>query len=251
MRNAIKIVAAIPMGLFCALGCAQEEQQETETYIYSTYFVCDVTQQEAVDALVEAETAPIYEAAMADGSISGWGWLAHHTGGKWRRVLYSTANSMDGLFAAQTAIQEASADLDPDNLFGSACNAHDDYVWKTESGNVFDGPRGPVGFSVYFICDQATEERADEIVESALADIYNAHVGDGMLTSWGWSSHQIGGKYRRLNTMTAANISDLLKARNSVIEAMFGDDGPAAAAEFNEICNDHSDYIWDIQIESP
>jgi len=29
--------------------------------------------------------------------VSAWGWLAHHTGGKWRRGLYRTAPTIDGL----------------------------------------------------------------------------------------------------------------------------------------------------------
>jgi hypothetical protein len=68
--------------------------------------------------------------------------------------------------------------------------------------------------------------------------------------SWGWSSHQVGGTIRRLQTMTGANHKDLLKARGELIELMYTDDN-AAGKEFTTICGSHVDYMWDIQIENP
>jgi hypothetical protein len=38
--------------------------------------------------IFELAYLPAFEAAVADGTITSFGWLAHHTGGKWRRVLY-------------------------------------------------------------------------------------------------------------------------------------------------------------------
>ena len=40
--------------------------------------------------------SPVYEAAVKDGTISSYGWLAHQTGGKWRRADYFTAGSVQG-----------------------------------------------------------------------------------------------------------------------------------------------------------
>lgn len=250
MRTALKVALATTLGMFCALGFAQEEE-ETDTFIYATYFYCDVTKQDDVDKIAEEQIAVTYNAGVEDGTIGGWGWLAHQTGGKWRRILYHTSDSIGGLLDAQKKLGAAGAASDPNNEFGQICGAHDDYIWKAETGNIFDGPRGEAGLSAYFICDVAREERADEIVASTLSGIFNDHVGEGQLTSWGWSSHQIGGKYRRLNTMSAANYTDLLAARDSILEAMYGDDGPAEAIEFTEICGGHADYLWDIQIENP
>jgi len=50
--------------------------------------------------------------------------------------------------------------------------------------------------------------------------------------------------------MTAPSHKALLEARDGLIEAMYGDDN-ATGAEFTEICSSHSDYMWDIQIETP
>jgi hypothetical protein len=75
-------------------------------------------------------------------------------------------------------------------------------------------------------------------------------VKAGKLTSWGWQSHWVGGKYRRLQTMTGSDHKSLLKARGELIEEMYAEDSKAGE-EFTDICGSHSDYMWNIQIETP
>jgi hypothetical protein len=58
----------------------------------------------------------------------------------------------------------------------------------------------------------------------------------------------VGGKYRRLATMTADDWPTLLKMRGEIFEAMDKQDNPLADY-FGEICGSHSDYLWDIQFE--
>jgi hypothetical protein len=82
--------------------------------------------------------------------------------------------------------------------------------------------------------------------------IYDQAVADGKLTSWGWSQHWVGGKYRRLLTMTAADHKSLLNTRNALIEAAFDAEGmEEIGTEFTDICGSHSDYMWDIEHEKP
>jgi hypothetical protein len=230
---------------------AQEEEKEDDSYIYATYFYCKTSTQEKADELIKANSAPIYDAAVADGTIKGWGWLAHHTGGKWRRIQYHSSDSIAGLLAAQETIGDRmdAAAGDTDDGFGEICGAHDDYIWKSVAGNGLNADRGKVGLSVYHVCDISKEERGDEIVKNVFAPIYDKAVADGKINSWGWSSHIIGGKYRRLGTMTGANYPDLLKARGEILEAVYGDGDNAEANEFSDICTSHSDYLWDIQHE--
>ena len=77
-------------------------------------------------------------------------------------------------------------------------------------------------------------------------------VGDGKIASWSWLSHFIGGKYRRLQSMTGDSHKAVLSARDDLIEALYGGDEPdAAAVEFSEICGSHSDYMWDTTLTSP
>ncbi|MGI9263708.1 MAG: hypothetical protein ACR2QU_02190 [Gammaproteobacteria bacterium] len=248
MKVLFSLAALVPVVFLSTGAVAQDEKEAPESYVYATYFVCDVTKQDRADEIVKSQDAPVYDAAVKDGTITGWGWLAHHTGGKWRRILYSSATSMEALFAAQAKINEARED---NSEFGSICNAHDDYVWHGKAGtggNLLASERGKVGLSAYHICKMSEEEKADELVKTVFAPVYDAHVGDGKLRSWGWSEHIIGGKYRRLATFTADDLPTLFKMRGSIFEALEDND---KADEFSKICGSHSDYIWEIQIENP
>jgi len=230
---------------------AQDEDEGTKNFTYATYFYCDVTQQERADEIVKADNAPVYDQLVKEGVITAWGWMAHHTGGKWRRVQYYQAPSVDGLLDAQAEMNKRldAAGGDADNEFGKICNSHEDYIWEVEAGSAGDG-RGEAGFSVYYTCDESKEERADEIWKKDFAPILNKYVADGKFTSWGWSSHWVGGSYRRLQTMTAKDHKSLLAARAELIESMYGNDS-TVGAEFSAICGSHSDYMWDIEMETP
>ena len=235
--------------VLCSPAFAQEEE-ETSTFTYATYFYCDVAGQEQADELFKKNSAPVLDAMVKDDVISSWGWLAHHTGGQWRRIQYYQADSVNALLEAQTEMNKrlAAANPTPDSTFGKICSAHDDYVWEVVAGSASDS-RGKAGFSVYYTCDQMQEERADEIFKKDLAPIFDKLVADGKFTSWGWSSHLIGGEYRRLQTMTAKNFETLLDTRAELIDEMYKE-GFEAGGEFNSICGDHVDYLWDIQLES-
>lgn len=243
------IVATLTCLAAAPLTGAAEEHEPDETYIYATYMVCDTSRQDEADKIFEEVHKPVLEAAKRDGTIRGWGWLVHHTGGQWRRIRYHSAGSMEALLAALDTIgdrmDEAAGD---DDTFGQICNAHDDYIWRSVAGSgggPATGPRGKVGMSAYHVCKMSQEDRADELVKSVFGPIYDAHVGDGKLRSWGWSEHIVGGKYRRLATMTADDWPTLLKMRAAVFEALDELDNPLAD-EFSEICGSHADYLWEI-----
>jgi len=247
LKKSIILVSLAAVG---SVALAQEEEA-AKNFTYATYFYCDVNGQDRVDEIVKTVNAPVYDQLVKDGVITAWGWLAHHTGGKWRRIQYYQAPSVNGLLDAQ---EEMGKRLDgvndaADNEFGKICNSHQDYIWEVESGWSGEG-RGDAGFSVYYKCDESREERADEIWAKDFTPVLNKFVTDGKLTSWGWSSHWVGGAYRRLQTMTGPNHKALLSARAELIEAMYGEDNKAGA-EFSDICGSHSDYMWDIQHETP
>jgi hypothetical protein len=238
--TALALLLVIPFSL-----AAEEEKKDT--YIYATYFYCDTATQEKADELVKKNTAPINDAATADGTITGWGWLAHHTGGKWRRIQYHMSDTLDGLFSAQDILAERAEKAGVANDgFAEICSSHDDYIWKMESGNGMNSDRATAALSVYHVCDLNREQRADEIMEKVFSPVYNKAVTDGKIKSWGWSSHVMGGKYRRLGTMTAESYPALMSAWGEILDAIYGDGDNAEANEFSEICSSHSDYLWDI-----
>jgi len=234
------------MSLVSMAVVAQDE--EPASFSYATYFHCNVGMEDAADALMERD-APIIDGLVEDGSIKGWGWLAHHTGGSWRRIRYHMSDSAEGALAALETIGDAIAEVhgedDPaGDAFSKACPRHDDYLWQNEAGTS-SGERGSVGFSVYHFCDINREERADEIVNEHIAPILDKMVEDGKITTWGWLSHVIGGKVRRLQTMTADDIGSLLSARQEAIATIYAEESEAGA-EFSEICGPHADYIWNL-----
>jgi hypothetical protein len=249
MTNLKRSLVLLGLVLLCCPAFAQEEEA-TSNFTYATYFYCDVAGQDQADELFKKNSAPVLDAMVKDGVISGWGWLAHHTGGQWRRIQYYQADSVNGLLDAQTEMNKrmAAANPTPDNTFGKICSAHEDYIWEVVAGAAGDS-RGEAGFSVYYTCDQSQEERADEIFKKDFAPVFDKFVADGKFSSWGWSSHLIGGEYRRLQTMTAKDFKSLLNARTELIDEMYKE-GFEAGAEFNSICNSHVDYLWDIQVES-
>jgi len=250
----ISILGIATLGFLWAGMTLAQEDEEATTFSYATYLYCDTSRESEADEDTAADVA-VMDKLVADGAITGWGWLAHHTGGQWRRLRYHTADSLEGAFDGLQAINEALTaaagdDDDDSDSDGVACPRHDDYVWQTKSSGAGDDGRGDVSFSVYFLCDITREGRADEIVDEHIAPILNKIVEDGGLNSWGWLSHSIGGKYRRLQTMTAPDVKTVLAARATVLAEVYAE-GNELGDEFAQICGKHTDYLWNIVHETP
>lgn len=255
----IKILVAT-LGLTAlTLSCiAQEEEEGPIAYTYATYFYCDGGPLSAADEAI-AEDADRMNGFVEDGTILRWGYLAHHTGGQWMRAIYYQADSVEALLNAYDTMgngddgdedggdDAADAEADEGPTFGEVCPRHEDYIWQVDNGSASE-TRGAAGFSVYYVCDVAREERAGEIVDDHIAPILNGFVEEGKLSSWGWSTHLVGGKYRALQTMTAPDMQSLMAARGDVISAVYAEDSEAGD-EFADICGPHVDYLWDIQNE--
>lgn len=251
-----KFITSFAVSMLLPLSAFAAEKEPAEMYTYATYFTCDADKEAGVDDLIKNSYANFYNAAVKEGKIVSWGWLSHHSGGQWRRILYHTGPSIESLFTAQDFIgEQAEKELGTAaDALSKGCPHHDDYVWQFVDGNGKIGEalkRGKAGMSVYFECSMTGDQRADEIVNKTFAPIYNEFIGEGKLTSWGWSSHVIGGKYRKLATMTAANYGDLLKARTAILEKIWDNGDNKESAEFNEICDSHQDYLWNIVHEKP
>ncbi len=92
------------------------------------------------------------------------------------------------------------------------------------------------------------EDESDSLVKQVFAPVYDRMVTDGTLKSWGWNEHIVGARYRRLATITAADVGALMKARAAIVAAM--DKNPLQHT-FDTICGSHADYIWEIKSETP
>ena len=200
--------------------------------------------------------APIYDEAVASKQIQAWGWLAHSTGGEWRRAVYFVVPGRDAMFAATDAIYERLGKERPlaGREYQEICYAHNDYIWRRIAGSQPGGEtaqrRPAEAFSTYMECDSAREDRADEIVKSVMAPLYDAQVAAHNLSSWNWFEHYVGSKYRRLAVVDGPSFKAIFDACDAIIEEL-QEKHADVAKEFNEICPSHQDYMWDIQIAKP
>lgn len=249
MRNLFKGAVALQCCvLLIVAGTAQAADEPAEVFVYGTYSVCDLTGQDRADEIFMQLDKPIYDAAVADGTLSSYSYYAHHTGGKWRRGMFFVAPSIAELLDAQKKIGDQIDAKNPDlNTEASQiCNEHEDYIWRSVAGKTGKAEPGNAVFSVYFVCD-SRESQADALVEQVIAPVYDKMVDDEKLTSWGYLEHIVGGHVRRIATMSATDMKSLMAARSEINQAL--SDNPLGDT-FTEICSAHEDYMWEVKASS-
>jgi hypothetical protein len=245
--------AVLPACLSLAFGAAANAQDKTpERYIYATYSYCDFSKQERYDEIFDQVERPVRDAAVKDGTINLYSYLAHQTGGQWRRASVHGAGSIQALLDAQKKMGDQADAVEKNKRLGAEasaiCPSHDDYIWRAVAGNVGTTNRGGAAFSTYYVCDQTRESEADAIVTGMLAPVFDKMVTDGKLKSWGWMEHIVGGKYRRLATISASDVAALMTARAAMVEALQDN---AGGDVLTDICGEHTDYIWEIRAQAP
>lgn len=97
----------------------------------TTYYVCDIAREARADEIFTEMLAPILNQHTGEGAFNGWTWLAHDTGGWFRRALSIDAVDGPTLFAHRDAMladaQDALADAGAE--FNEICGSHVDYQW--------------------------------------------------------------------------------------------------------------------------
>ena len=254
--NKLSILVSLLATLFLAESVLAQDEGAQTLYAYATYFVCTPDGESRADEIISSSFKPNYDAAVEQGDISSWSWMQHFVGGYWRRVLVITARDMDSLLDASGALGEIIEDQTPEagRAFSGICSSHEDYIWESVDGvspGTTAGNRGTAGFTVYFECDLNGEDRADELMRNAIGPIYDRHVSESGLSTWNWLKHNVGGDYRRILTMTAADHKTLMKTRADILAAFDDRRAERALKEMNDICYKHRDYMWDILIQSP
>lgn len=252
-RHLAGLIASIT---FLPVAIVAQDEGTATGFAYVTYFECSQAAEARADEIVSRNYAPHYNTALEQGDIASWGWLAHYVGGKWRRALVLTATNLDDLLDAAGALGEIIAEATPEagRAFSEACPKHEDYIWETApgiGGVVLGQERAAAGFSVYFQCDPAREERADEIMRDVLGPIYDQQIANGGLATWSWLKHNVGGEFRRLLSSTGSDHKSIMKARTAIVAQFNQGRTKRGFTQFNEICPRHQDYMWDIQIENP
>lgn len=234
------------------LSTDAQESEAPERYSYVTYYACDVATQGNMDNVVATNEYAVFDKWVEEGKLISWGYLSHFTGGRWRRAQYHVSATLEDALNSQNSVfrEIYSGNRAGGQARSEACETHDDYIWAFNQGSAAGTDRGDVSLSVYFVCNVADQMRADEIFRQAFAPRYNQLQQDGKIGSWGWQSHVLGGEYRRLLTVTGDSYADVVTAREITLQYV-NQNHSALGREFAQICNTHTDYLWDIVHETP
>ena len=251
MKTTRKYVALACMSLIPMAAIAQDDSAALG-YSYVTYYVCDMATQGNMDNIVASNEYEAFDKWVEDGKLMSWGYLSHFTGGRWRRAQYHVSPTLEDALKNQVDLVR---EIYTDNRAGGqarseACESHDDYLWALDQGSPPGTERGDVSLSVYFICSTADQARADEIFALAYAPKLNEMQKEGKVASWSWQSHVLGGEYRRLQTVTGADLASVTTARMEAIQHV-NENHNALGREFSQICGSHDDYLWNIVHEAP
>ncbi|NIW35399.1 MAG: hypothetical protein GWN32_02220 [Gemmatimonadetes bacterium] len=107
----------------------------------------------------------------------------------------------------------------------------------------------PVVGAQYWNCRTSGLERADEIMRDVILPVIKVHVDAGHLTGANWLGHQIGGGWDRALATFAPSMDALLDMRAAILSEL-NSEHAEAVEEFNNICGNHADYLWQNQVSS-
>ena len=219
-------------------------QDEASAVVFGIYYRCTQGEETRADEVFAASLAPVVQRHVDSGDLTGYLWLSHVQGGTWRRLFAITGEDIPTMMDAREAI-ENEADANALAELSSVCPSHDDYIWTGVENSPLDPDAvGGATLSAYHSCDMSREERADEIFAELLAPLYQKHMDAGDLASWGYYAHRIGGRFRRLETMSGTDHKTLLATQGNIYTEA-GEINAEALQEFRQICTWHSDYMWE------
>jgi len=231
--------------------CVQAQTPPPTTIVMGTYYQCIQGDASRADTIYKEHVAPVMKAEQAAGRIASYGWAKHYSGGDWRRLEYVTGTDLDKLLDSRASLiksMQSAENVKVMDEFDRVCPSHDDYVWgskaSSQAPDAVARVRSPFSMSTYYVC-HAQEAEADEIVAAVYAPVLNQRVKEGKIASWNWLEHRMGGKYRRLLVVDGADDKALEKNWASLDEAL-DKASPALSRRFTEICESHTDYIWDL-----
>lgn len=227
---------------------AAAQEKANPIFIYARYFHCNNGILDHADDAVRKLHKPALEEMIKQKAVDSWGWLGRNTGGEWARAGYLTGQSVKAVLAAADTLEIKSDHHPPQITFDQACSSSEDYIWHVLAGNDARGHRGIAAFSTYYVCDQTREKQADALVKQVLGPVYDKLVANDDLTTWAWAEHIVGGKYRRLATMTARSMDALIAVREKLVAA--AEHEPLDEA-LTSICGSHQDYIWNVKDQGP
>jgi hypothetical protein len=255
MQKRLWGVCCLFLGCLALLGAPALAAQNSPTpTVMATYYRCVQGDVARADAIFKEHVTPFLKSEQAAGRIIAFGWQKHWSGGDWRRLFYVTGTDPDKLLDSYMALikmgqsPEHAKAMDE---FDRICSSHDDYTWRpvaaSQSAADIGRVRSPYAMSTYYICN-SHENEADFIVKTVFAPILNQRVKDGKIASWIWQEHLMGGKYRRMLVVDGASVKALMQNWAS-LQTDLEKANKDLSNRFTEICDSHSDYIWETGTE--
>lgn len=230
-------------GALLVISSPSAAQSQT---LIGQYYRCDTAYEEEADFIVNTVFSPIFDRHEAAGGISGWGWVQHAAGGPWRRIFTITAADRTAALNSWSEMNQELRSEHPNatHRFNEICGSHDDYIWNLEAASEGTDPGSTpeAWISTYFVCNEAKESRADEL-QAHIAAAYDARIAAGEISGWSWYSHEVGGRFRRLLTVSGTDFPSILDGREVALADLEGQHAEALE-EFSSICTGHVDYLW-------
>ncbi len=241
-----RIGLAVAAGMIVLAPSAFAQDAAPRPVIFGMYLRCNQGHEARADEIARGVFGPIIQKHVDMGHLSGWVWLSHVQGGSWRRVMALVGTDIDVMMDTREQIVDefTSQHADAAEEFGSVCGSHDDYIWIGISTSTPDPSAvGNATLSTYYACDNSREGRTNQIFEDILAPLYKKHADMGHIASWGYYAHRQGGIFRRLLTFSGADHKTLLNMLGAINQEANANN-PLAMNEFRQICNWHTDYMW-------
>lgn len=225
------------------LAFAAPVQSQT---LIGQYYRCSTADEGEADFIVNEVFEDVFDSHVESGELIGWGWVEHMAGGQWRRISTMTAENQTAAWDAWGSIVEDIMDDHPNawHRFNEICPSHDDYIWNmvATSSPEEAGTTPDIWASSYWVCDETEEARADELMQQ-MTPVFDNHIAAGNIGGWGWYEHVVGGRFRRLLTLTEGEAANILEGRDLVIADLQSQHADELE-EFGNICTGHVDYIW-------
>ena len=112
-------------------------QEAAQPMVYASYYECDPIRVADADSLIRSFWTPLVDSHVAAKHVTAWGWLSHHTGGKWSRAFYVVAPDVNNAVSVvETLVADArKANAAAMNAMNAACPVHEDYIWQRVTGS--------------------------------------------------------------------------------------------------------------------
>ena len=101
----------------------------------TAYYMCQQSRESEADEAFRNVWAPILDDLVREGHLTGWNWLAHDTGGFFRRAMSFFGSDHTSIMAARDELVSRLAGNEAASAVGSACGSHSDYAWTPVTGS--------------------------------------------------------------------------------------------------------------------